>query len=126
MRGLNFRQKSDIRRHWRCPECGVERKAPASVTVLRCGCAKSQPFMKLVEPQRVVRPALQTVNKYVTDEDLDALYGPELPEPLPPEILDEGATLVEIREDEADSPAEDAADEWSEGPDSDDSAMPPT
>jgi len=101
MRGPGFRQKSDMRRLWRCPACGTERKAPATVTVVRCGCVRPEPFMKLVETIRVVRPDLQAVNKYVTEEDLNALYGSEPVAEASPDAAETVAAVAVEAEDES-------------------------
>lgn len=56
MKGPGLRVNLDVRRLWRCPRCAAERRAEASVTTLRCGCATDPPRMQLVEVRRHVRP----------------------------------------------------------------------
>ena len=56
MRGPTIRIQNDIRRTWRCPVCGYERRAHANQTTIRCHCQKAGPFMKLVEEKRKPRP----------------------------------------------------------------------
>lgn len=65
MRGPQIRQRYDIRRLWRCPECGYERRAPASVTSLRCHCRSEAPLMRLIEGQRLVRPPAEPLDPYI-------------------------------------------------------------
>ena len=55
MRGPGMRHKLDVRRLWRCPRCGAERRLPADVTTVHCVCGEA-PFMQIVEPTRRVRP----------------------------------------------------------------------
>ncbi len=76
--------------------------------------------MKLVETIRVVRPELQAVNKYVTEEDLDTLYGAEpVAEASPDAAETVAAVAVEVEhepapladdETEMDEPADDESD----------------
>ena len=51
MRGAGLRLNVDVRRHWRCPACGAERRLPATVTSVRCVCS-GNPHLQLVEGQR--------------------------------------------------------------------------
>jgi len=51
MRGAGLRLNVDVRRHWKCPVCGAERRQPATVTTVKCGCA-ARAQMQLIEGQR--------------------------------------------------------------------------
>ena len=71
MRGAGMRLGLDVRRLWRCPQCGAERKLPADVTTVRCSACSGSPFMQIVEPQRRPRPTPKPLNPFITI-DLDA------------------------------------------------------
>ncbi len=45
----------DVRRVWRCPECGIERRSSGDRTVMACHVCKSSQLMSLVDPQRASR-----------------------------------------------------------------------
>lgn len=64
MRGPKVRIQYDMRRLWKCPKCGYERRAHAHQTTLRCHCESDGPFMKLVESQRLVRPEPEELDLY--------------------------------------------------------------
>ena len=73
MRGPMVRIKSDMRRLWRCPKCGYERRAHADHTSMRCHCDDDGPFMKLIEQQRFVRPEPEELDLYFEyDESADS------------------------------------------------------
>ncbi|MEW4488603.1 hypothetical protein AB1L42_11005 [Thalassoglobus sp. JC818] len=69
MRGPSVRIRYDVRRLWKCPECGYERKVDARHTSVRCHCQDGNFFMRLVEPKRFVRPELSESDCYVTEDD---------------------------------------------------------
>ena len=71
MKGPGLRIELDVRRTWRCPRCGGERRAGAHVTSLTCSCAPDKPQMQLVEGQRRVRPEPKPLD-LVLNIDLDA------------------------------------------------------
>jgi hypothetical protein len=81
MRGPGLRLKYDVRRLWRCPVCGYERRAPAMEVVVRCHCNHEEPWMKLVEPKRQVRPPARPHDPYI-----EVASPPDEPEPQPAEI----------------------------------------
>ncbi|SFI04861.1 hypothetical protein [Planctomicrobium piriforme] len=70
MRGPTVRIKYDVRRLWRCPACGKERKVPATETSVRCNCSSAPPLMKLIELQRYARAAAPPLDLVVREEDL--------------------------------------------------------
>lgn len=68
MRGPGIRLKLDVRRRWRCPQCGSERKLPASVTSVRCSCTPEAPFLSIIEGQRRSRPDPEPLDPYLEFE----------------------------------------------------------
>jgi hypothetical protein len=77
MRGPGLKTSLDVRRLWRCPACGYERRADGRLTTVRCQCAGG-PFMQLVGEPRFQRLQNRSVDPYV---DADEILGP--PEPAP-------------------------------------------
>lgn len=65
MRGPGLRVLCDVRRTWECPQCGYRRRAPQTETVVHCKCDKSQPQMKLIEPQRRVRGEPEPLDVFI-------------------------------------------------------------
>jgi hypothetical protein len=84
MRGAGMRLNLDIRRHWKCPVCAAERRLPATVTTVRCGCAGG-PMMQLVEAMRRSREiSAPPTGVLEFDLSLDPVTIPEnLPVPDP-------------------------------------------
>ncbi len=69
IKGPGLKNDLDVRRLWRCPECGYERRVSGSRTAVRCRCA-SRPFMTLVG-ERCSRPSQnRPVDVYVSWESL--------------------------------------------------------
>ena len=80
MKGPKGRSQLDVRRIWRCPECGTEIKMDGDTAQKICKCQKEGHWMKLVsEPvQKRVMSGIQlmidkeypdhSVN-YITNED---------------------------------------------------------
>ena len=66
IKGTGNRIANDVRRVWRCPDCGRDRKFPGTVVSARCACTSTKPWMKLIaEPQqrgflvpRLIEPAV--------------------------------------------------------------------
>lgn len=61
MRGPGYKLSGDVRRTWRCPSCGRERKLLGEITSLACICADN-PWMQIVaertiEPRPLQRPS---------------------------------------------------------------------
>jgi hypothetical protein len=56
MRGPGFRLNLDVRRVWRCPKCGRERRLLGDVVALRCGCVEEGVCMQIVSEPRRRRP----------------------------------------------------------------------
>ncbi len=67
MRGAGLRLNNDVRRLWRCPACGAERKVGAFVTTVSCQCAE-RPAMKLIEMMRHERPLKELASNYLEFE----------------------------------------------------------
>ncbi len=84
MRGPGLRASVDVRRTWRCPVCGYERRADGRLTSIRCQCAGS-PFMQLADEPRFRRLQNRPVNTYVNADDL---LGPPDPAPQAPPSTD--------------------------------------
>jgi hypothetical protein len=80
MRGPGYRLDLDVRRVWRCPRCGKERRLGGEVTAVTCICGQS---MNLVEERR---PRGHTVQPLVSREltvESFALTEEELARPIP-------------------------------------------
>jgi hypothetical protein len=87
-----MRSKLDVRRLWRCPRCGAERKLPADVTSVRCGCVNDAPFMQIVELTRRVRPEPKPLDPYLTlDPDAPEEGDERVPSPPPSTITEPSA-----------------------------------
>ena len=79
MRGPGYKLSGDVRRTWRCPTCGNERKLHGEVTSLHCGCSQGT-WMRIVaerwmEPRPLQRPS------DVEQRPID--FGIEAPPPQP-------------------------------------------
>src|SRR5690606_21481719 len=81
MRGPGLRLTNDVRRLWRCPRCGYERRAPATEVAISCKCSQPNPRMQLVEPIRKVRDRQPALPVYVECDKL-------LPEETPVETAE--------------------------------------
>ena len=107
MRGPGQRLRIDVRRLWKCPQCGYERHAPANETTVRCHCDKNEYWMKLVEPQRIVRDPPVELEPYVefSDEELADVrsFRPQASDP--PVESDQEAAPVEPGEQKEDMDA---------------------
>lgn len=68
MRGPGLRVKLEIRRLWRCPRCGYERRAPGWETTVRCHCTAAEPLMQLIESQRRIPAPPQELDLYFNYE----------------------------------------------------------
>ncbi len=80
MKGPGLRLHLDVRRLWRCPECGYERRTSGTHTSLRCEECTSAAQMKLVEAQRPERPPPRPLDLVI---EYDPAWDPE-PEPVLP------------------------------------------
>lgn len=69
MRGPGLRVQTDVRRSWRCPACGQERRIPATIVSVVCPCQTPNLQMRLVEPMRKVRPEPIPLPPYFEPED---------------------------------------------------------
>ncbi len=88
MKGPGMRLDLDVRRLWRCPSCGAERRTSGDRTVLRCAACSDHPLMALIEGARPVRPAAQPLDLTIElhPDDVDA------PPALPAGMTTEPAT----------------------------------
>lgn len=58
MKGPGYRRDLDVRRVWRCPACGAERRLSGEYTSVRCGCRPEGVWMQIVSERNAVpRPA---------------------------------------------------------------------
>ncbi len=86
MRGPGYRNDLDVRRLWRCPSCGNERKLAGDVTTVACHCGSRPTLMELIEPQRrTPREQFSPDGGELTVESF-ALTEQELATPLPGRI----------------------------------------
>ena len=64
MKGPGHKQKLDVRRTWKCPACGTERKLQGDVTTLRCDCRDGGTFMAIVTEKIVAPRPYQPLNEH--------------------------------------------------------------
>lgn len=86
MRGPGLRTSYDVRRLWKCPECGKTRRSQGRVTAMVCSCQSEPVFMNLVEQQRPHRASAESMTLYLefTEEELAAVtLKPPKPRPQP-------------------------------------------
>ena len=55
MKGPGYKTSLDVRRTWKCPACGVERKLLGDVTTMTCNCRDGGVFMAIIT-ERIVAP----------------------------------------------------------------------
>lgn len=67
MRGAGLRLHIDVRRLWRCPACGAQRRLGAEVTSVSCQCT-GRPSMQLIEQQRRERPFKELTSTFLEFE----------------------------------------------------------
>jgi len=70
MRGPGLRLNIDVRRMWKCPQCGKQRRVAATAVTVHCACNPSQPLMQLCEPQRRVRIEHPPLPAYLEFEEI--------------------------------------------------------
>ncbi len=63
MKGPGHKQKLDVRRTWKCPACGKERKLPGDMTTLLCDCREGGTFMAIVTEKIVAPRPYQPLNE---------------------------------------------------------------
>ena len=56
MRGPNYKRTGDVRRTWRCPKCGTERKFSGEITTIQCGCQAAEWMQIVTERTNAPRP----------------------------------------------------------------------
>ena len=64
MKGPGHKQKLDVRRTWKCPACGKERKLQGDVTTLMCDCREGGTFMAIVTEKIVAPRPYQPLNEH--------------------------------------------------------------
>src|SRR5665213_3429047 len=82
MRGPGYRAL-DVRRTWRCPSCGRERKLLGDVTALPCGCQEGA-WMKIVVERNMAPRPLQRPSD-LERRPIDFGIEPTPPQPTKPE-----------------------------------------
>jgi len=66
MKGPGYKQSGDVRRTWKCPECGAERKQIGDITTLKCVAHNCDVYMKLIQEKIVApRPFQSMVEKEI-------------------------------------------------------------
>ena len=137
MRGPGYKLSGDVRRTWRCPACGRERKVSGEITTLFCGC-QEQAWMQISAERTMVPRPLQRPSD-VERHPIDFGIEPNAPAPARPEatiiksaISQETELVIEMTEIESlpapmkststpavtsDEPtkAEEKEEEWGEG-----------
>ena len=79
MRGPGYKLSGDVRRTWRCPTCGNERKLHGEVTSLQCSCSQGT-WMRIVA-ERLMEPRPLQRPSDVEQRPID--FGIEAPPPQP-------------------------------------------
>lgn len=64
MKGPGYKLAYDVRRTWRCPACGAERKMAGDVTSMKCNCRAEGTFMTVAVERNVASRPLQTVSEH--------------------------------------------------------------
>lgn len=72
MKGPGVRLDLDVRRIWKCPQCGLLRKTAGSVSATICRCQPDGVWMSLVEPPRPKREKRAPAQP-IPDDDADSL-----------------------------------------------------
>jgi hypothetical protein len=89
MKGPGYKLTHDVRRTWRCPACGAERKVAGDITSLICSCRPEGTFMTLVAERTVApRPQYDTQGHDIRSSEFGIEDMPVLqphPSSLPPE-----------------------------------------
>ena len=89
MKGPGHKLKLDVRRTWKCPTCGCERKQQGDITTERCDCRDGGTFMAIVTEKVVVPRPYQPLNEHdVRSSEFGIEDMPVLmphPSSLPPE-----------------------------------------
>lgn len=86
MRGPGYRNDLDVRRLWRCPSCGNERRLAGDVTTVACHCGSRPTLMELIESQRRTPRAQFSPDGGELTVESFALTEEELATPLPGRI----------------------------------------
>lgn len=63
MKGPGYKTSLDVRRTWKCPACGVERKLLGDVTTMTCGCRDGGVFMAIITERIVAPRPFQPINE---------------------------------------------------------------
>ncbi len=72
MKGPGQRIDLDVRRIWKCPQCGKTRKLGGEITSVRCNCRREDVWMQLVEVEE---------DSATSPEPVDESPAPQTPAP---------------------------------------------
>ena len=97
MKGPGLRVRFDVRRLWRCPQCGQTSLETGDVVSVACPCADPPVWMQLMVQPKPERPQFARI---VIPEDVP-------PEVLPPAAVAQAAPAA--ADEETGLPAQDAA-----------------
>jgi hypothetical protein len=101
MKGPGMRLDLDVRRVWRCPACGHERRTSGDRTIVPCTTCPERPLMSLVERKRSPRP-LRPLPDVLIAFDLDEADLLSLDSPAaPPETATSPTEVTSRTEHEA-------------------------
>lgn len=78
MKGPGFRRNLDMRRQWRCPNCGDECRLPGDCVAMRCRKCADHPWMQIVAERNAVprpsslmsAPEIPVAEFHLTEEEL--------------------------------------------------------
>lgn len=81
MRGPGIRLDLDVRRVWRCPQCGKQRRVGGEVTTVTCTCGKPMQLVeegrrRFREPQPLASRELTVASFGLTEEELSRPAAP--------------------------------------------------
>ena len=109
MKGPGLRLELDVRRVWRCAECGAERRTSGDRTIVPCHVCKSWKLMSLVEPHRAPRTLPEPLDLLIElhPDDVDVVASiPAEPIPNLDESMIQLATVEESPLPEVDTSSE--------------------
>ncbi|MCA9044625.1 MAG: hypothetical protein KDA69_09920 [Planctomycetaceae bacterium] len=130
MRGPGLRVLCDVRRTWKCPQCGYVRRVSAEEASVRCHCKGGETLMVLQEEQRRHRPVVSPLDLFweIAPGEIELppyvpierkTESPPVPDSVESEVVEEEIAETpeeEVLETDDDPVAEESADaEESEG-----------
>jgi hypothetical protein len=95
MRGPDYKLSGDVRRTWRCPSCGCQRKLQGNFTSIVCNC-REDAWMQIVAERVMIPRPLQRPSD-VERHPIDFGIEPSPPAPARPEAtIVKSAISVEV------------------------------